>query len=79
STAAYCTPATALQVPPQVVYDTLNGVFINTIDPTLCPILKAHAGNYGPFTIESDGDVTGPDPLNLGLNPYDDCPPYRTV
>ena len=72
-----CPGATQIQIPPQVVIDTVNGLFSGTIDPAVCPILKAHAGTYGPITIEGDdGDVVGPDPLALGLNPYDDCPPY---
>jgi hypothetical protein len=72
-----CAESMHVQIPPQVVYDTLDDLFINTIDPAVCPILKANAGTYGPITIEADdGDVYGPDPLDLGLNPYDDCPVY---
>jgi hypothetical protein len=86
---AFCPQATTLQLPPQAVVDTLDTVFgtVNGIlgavtylttrpDPTLCPVLGAHAGTYGPVTVDGTGDVSGPDPLALGLNPVWDCPPY---
>ena len=83
STGPDCSPSTSLQIPPQQVIDALDTVF-NTLDdaqktitdPIICPALASHAGSYGPITIDSTGDVTGPDPLDLGLNPYFDCPPY---
>jgi hypothetical protein len=78
-----CSPATSLQIPPQPVIDALNTVNDELIalqkqftDPTTCALLGAHPGTYGPFTVDPSGDVTGPDPLDLGLNPYWDCPPY---
>jgi hypothetical protein len=79
-----CSESTSLQLPPQVVIDTLNGVFdtltaleIAQVDPLVCPQLKAHAGSYpGGINIAPDGDLTVPDPLDLGLNPVWDCPPY---
>ena len=78
-----CAGALSFQIPPQEVIDALDSVF-NTLDdaqktitdPIICPALASHAGTYGPITIDSTGDVTGPDPLDLGLNPYFDCPPY---
>ncbi len=73
--AAPCFPA-----PVGALIDLVNGIlnnaFTSTIDPALCPVLVANAGDYGPVTIESDGDVYVADPLGLGLNPIYDCPPY---
>lgn len=70
-----CPGAIQMTLPPPVVADAFAALFSGTLDPVACPILQSHAGTYGPITIESDdGDVLGPD--TLGLNPYDDCPPY---
>jgi len=67
-----CSP----QFPPQWILDTLDALFTEVIDPALCPKLASVAGSYGPFTVKPDGDVYLPDPLDLGLNPIEDCPPY---
>jgi len=62
-------------LPPQAVIDVLDIVF-NDLDPLDCPALARLAGTYGPVTIAPDGDVYVADPLDLGLNPIYDCPPY---
>jgi hypothetical protein len=54
----------------------LDNVFEADLDPAACPVLAAHAGSYGPVTIAADGDVSVPDPLDIGVNPVYDCPPY---
>ena len=78
-----CQPSTEVQVPPQAVIDLLNTLFITVIDPNLCPVLidlhNAGVGVPGVLTIASDGDVLVADPLGLGLNPVEDCPPYGTT
>ncbi|MDQ1700075.1 MAG: hypothetical protein QOG34_1938 [Frankiaceae bacterium] len=78
-----CATAHNLILPPQELRDTLDfvsgivdNVFVWDVDPRLCPVLAAHAGTYGPITIHPDGDVYIADPLNLALNPAQDCPPY---
>jgi len=71
-----CATSTSLQVPPEVVIDTINDFWIGTLDPATCGTFAANAGNYGGVIIESDGDLIVPDPLDLGLNPVNDCPPY---
>jgi hypothetical protein len=64
----------------QTLLDLVNGIvdnaFTSVIDPTVCPVLVANAGAYGPVTIASDGDVYVFDPEGLGLSPIYDCPPY---
>jgi hypothetical protein len=48
------------------------------IDPVACSVFASLAGSYpGGVTIQPDGDIEIPDPLNLGLSPLYDCPPYR--
>ena len=88
-----CQGSITIQIPPQEVIDLLNSVFdildgvfntlnqfeIDNVDPVVCPVLKSLAGTYGPITIAADGDVIIPDPLDLGLNPFWDCPPYVTT
>ncbi|MDQ1686591.1 MAG: hypothetical protein QOC82_3328 [Frankiaceae bacterium] len=76
----YCRASIEIQVPPQEVIDLLN----NTVDPIVCPVLKTigqqTGGNIaGVITIGPDGDVSIPDPLNLGINPVYDCPPYVVI
>lgn len=86
-----CPTATTTQIPPQVVFDTLqtvldlvNGVFASTIDPKVCPILGSLAPGVGPVVIDPTGDVSiVPDPTSglfpPGLlTPVYDCPPYVT-
>ncbi|MDQ1747339.1 MAG: hypothetical protein QOD07_1602 [Frankiaceae bacterium] len=79
-----CTPVTdGPEVPPQAIADLLpptadlvRSVLHSEADPLACPVLASFAGSIGPFTIGPDGDVYAPDPLDLGLNPVYDCPPY---
>ena len=60
-----------------LVYDLINDLFVHVLDPTACPVLAQLAGTYpGGITIAPDGDVYVPDPLELGLSPIYDCPPY---
>jgi len=62
--------------------DTINGILTGDVDPQLCPLLAAHAGTYGPVTVQPDGDVyVSPDPTDgviepAELSPVYDCPPY---
>jgi len=78
----YCYPTSMelppSQIPPPVLelLAVVNEVFVWDIDPRLCPVLAAHSGTYGPVVVHPDGDVYVADPLNLGMNPVDDCPPY---
>jgi hypothetical protein len=78
-----CQGSTEIQIPPQQVIDLLNTLFITVIDPTICPVLiqlhNAGVGIPGVLSIGPDGDVTVADPLGLGLNPVEDCPPYLTT
>ena len=76
-----CQESITLQIPPQEVIDLLDALFIGTIDPLVCPVLvqlgQATGGGVpGVLEIRADGDVYVADPLGLGLNPVDDCPPY---
>ena len=75
-----CPAATQQQIPPQQVIDLLN----STVDPIVCPQLIAlgvatGGGVAGVVTIDSTGDTSIIDPLNLGINPVYDCPPYVPV
>ncbi|MDQ1683902.1 MAG: hypothetical protein QOC82_639 [Frankiaceae bacterium] len=81
-----CQGGAELPFPPQQWIDAINFVVgvVNDIvawdvNPYACPILAAHAGTYGPITIDAQGDVfiNGiPDPLLLGLNgQLNDCSP----
>ena len=76
-----CRASIVVQIPPQEVIDLLDALFIGTIDPLVCPVLvqlgQATGGGVpGVLEIRADGDVYVADPLGLGLNPVDDCPPY---
>jgi len=76
-----CTPATESQLPPQAVYDALNLVLADFVDPIVCPELvnigiRIHGGIPGVLTIGPDGDVSVIDPFGDGINPIYDCPPY---
>jgi hypothetical protein len=76
-----CPAATEITIPPQAVIDLLNTLFITVIDPTICPVLVTlgqltGGGVAGVVTIGPDGDLSIADPLGLGINPIEDCPPY---
>jgi len=81
-----CPEPRVIQIPPQIcegcslidiLLDALDEVFIDDVDPKVCPVLAERAGSYpGGITIAPDGDVYLPDPLGLGLNPIYICPPY---
>jgi hypothetical protein len=78
-----CPAATEVTIPPQAVIDLLNTLFTTVIDPTLCPELitlgqLTGGGIAGVVTIGPDGDLSIADPLGLGINPIEDCPPYIT-
>jgi hypothetical protein len=69
--------------PPRPVDDALyvadnaiTAAYMSVIDPAVCPALVRAAGTYGPVTIEPDGDVDVPDPLDLWVGQFYDCPPY---
>jgi hypothetical protein len=71
-------------LPPQIVKDTINQIIDgwctvcpDTVDKVVCPVLVQLSGNYGPITIEPDGDIDVPDPLDLGTTQIYDCPPYQ--
>jgi len=78
-----CETTTVIQVPPQeimpieLVLEILNDFLVYSVDPQVCPVLAAHPGTYGVFTVGPDGDVDAPDPLDLFDGPLYDCPPYR--
>lgn len=79
-----CEPVDETQGPPQVVDDLLQSLYVSVVDPTLCPVLvdvhnTTGGGIQGVLYIASDGDVLIADPLALGLNPVEDCPPYGTT
>lgn len=73
-----CFPApTEANVPPHEVLDSIHSVFRDTVDPTLCPLLAAQAGEYpGGLHITPSGDVWFDDPLDVMTSPLYDCPPY---
>lgn len=72
-----CPASTSAQVPPEVVYDTLDDLFIGTIDPLICGTLGSLAGSYGGVvTINSEGDISIVDAASLGFTKWFDCPPY---
>lgn len=82
STESTCFGACECDLPPQVfidtvdlVFGTLNSLLIANVDPVVCPQLVKLAGDYGPLTIGTDGDVTVSDPLGVIAKVYD-CPPY---
>lgn len=73
-----CGSMTPPQLPPQEIVDLVNEVFdtvdevmIQVVDPFVCPGLGAHAGTYGPVTVTQGGDVY------VGTDLYWDCPPYE--
>ncbi|HVF06935.1 MAG TPA: hypothetical protein VNA20_19010 [Frankiaceae bacterium] len=75
-----CVPVVPPQVPPQVVYDTIDGVLwqVWPIVPSICPYLKRLAGTWGTppgpvVFINSQGDVY------VDGEPQWDCPPYDIV
>ncbi|HVF06743.1 MAG TPA: hypothetical protein VNA20_18045 [Frankiaceae bacterium] len=73
-----CVTIGIIQVPPQVVYDTLDPVLDvvwGTVDPVVCAELKKLAGSYagGAIVINSQGDVY------VNNAPQYDCPPYDIV
>ena len=79
-----CRPSTEIQIPPQAVIDLIDMLFITVIDPTICPVLidihnATGGGVPGVLYIASDGDVLIADPLDLGLNPVEDCVPYGST
>lgn len=76
-----CEATTTLEVPPEwdpvaLLRGIANSVLVYSVDPQVCPILAAHPGTYGALTIGPDGDVSGPNPLDLWVGPFYDCPPY---
>jgi hypothetical protein len=77
-----CQPVTQVTAPSQAIYDLIDTLSVTTIDPLVCPILQnlyymGITGVSGVLEIGPDGDVSVADPLNLGLNPVEDCPPYQ--
>lgn len=81
-----CEADAPIGFPPQEVVDVITAV-VDYVDgtvcchdpePVSCPVLSVLAGNYGPISIEPEGDIDISDPLGLGLNPVWDCPPYET-
>lgn len=71
-----CERSTHTQVPPREVMDLIDwlimepGPFPGGLDPVVCPVLAAAAGSYGPFVVNSHGDIY------LAGEPQWDCPPY---
>jgi len=77
TTASSCAAPSEVGVPPQLVFDTIHSAF-ETVDPVVCPVLAANAGNYpAGLDVSSTGDVVFTDPLDLleAIVVYD-CPPY---
>jgi len=67
--------------PPQDTFDILtainNCVFVDHVDPIVCPELQPLAGTYpGGLSIGPDGDVSLD---GSGFNPLYDCPPYEGI
>ena len=79
-----CTPPFSCECPPpadfvyaiHTLLASVKELLPPYVDPTVCPVLAAIAGSYGPVTIKPDGDVYVLDPLAPRLNPVYDCPPY---
>lgn len=70
-----CNGADECPFPPQQLLDLFTTVN-NAVSAVLCPVTKTVYGIVGPdptgtglVTLDSLGDVTVPDPLNLGFNP----------
>lgn len=57
--------------PPGDLFDTVDEVFIDHVDPVLCPVFAEHAGTVGPVTIQPDGDVS------IADSEFWLCPPYE--
>jgi hypothetical protein len=53
-----------------VLFDELDSVQLDYLDPILCPLFSAASGSYGPVSVNAQGDVSGP----AGV--YWDCPPF---
>jgi hypothetical protein len=70
ATTSQCLWVDPTQIPPQAVVDLVDAV-AGPVLATVCATAAAHAGEYGPVTIGSDGDVSANDPAGLLL----DCPP----
>ncbi|HVF03668.1 MAG TPA: hypothetical protein VNA20_02395 [Frankiaceae bacterium] len=73
-----CITVGIIQVPPQVVYDTIDGALEQVwpiIDPPICSVLKLLAGSHagGAVVVNSQGDVY------VNNEPQYDCPPYDIV
>ncbi|HVF05339.1 MAG TPA: hypothetical protein VNA20_10890 [Frankiaceae bacterium] len=72
-TATECVPWTTPQVPPQVVWDTLEDALDQVwpvVDPPVCAALASLAPGDGPVVINAQGDVY------VAGEPVWDCPPY---
>lgn len=71
-----CVTLGTIQIPPQIMYDTVDSVLEQVgpiLDPPLCEALKLLAPGIGPISINSQGDV-----YVDGQRRYD-CPPYDIV
>ncbi|HVF06930.1 MAG TPA: hypothetical protein VNA20_18985 [Frankiaceae bacterium] len=71
-----CDTLGSTQIPPQVVYDTLESVLAQVwpvTDPVICGVLQAVAPGTGPVYINGQGDVY------VAGEPQWDCPPYDIV
>jgi len=67
--------------PPQDTAGVLTAiedcVFVDHVDPIVCPELQPLAGTYpGGLSVGSDGDVSLD---GSGFNPLYDCPPYEGI
>lgn len=55
----------------------LTAAEVAYVDPVVCPVFAQLAGSYpGGVTVAPDGDLYLPDPLDLWIGPFWDCPPY---
>ena len=73
-TSTVCGQADRFQIPPQEVIDLIDMLFIDIIDPAICPVLAGLApGVPGVVDINTQGDV-----FVLG-DGFFDCPPYGDV
>jgi len=57
--------------PDDDLLDKVDQVFIDHVDPVLCPVLAEHAGTVGPVAVEPDGDVS------IAGSEVWLCPPYE--
>jgi len=76
-----CQAATEVDVPPQVVFDTLHSASTQIVAPTVCPFLiqlglLTGGGVAGVVDIGPDGDLSVPLLRGTGLDWLYDCPPY---